>query len=113
MSELTKFECDVSGEWFGAKNDVLEFEIRSHIRGSPFEMRERTVHISLEVFDGYDIPAPHRLKYVGVKDREIVGAALGYNPHHGDLYYEYEERNNVMTEKYESFFNFVEEEIMY
>lgn len=114
MSELTKFECDVSGDWFGAKNDVVEFEIRRLVRNSPFEISERKVHVSLDVLDDYAVTPPIHLEYVGVKDREVVGASIGYRKSVGDdLYYEYEERGSVMMEKYEPFFQFVEDEIVY
>lgn len=112
MSELTKFECDVSGEWFGAKNDVVEFEIRRY-RHSPFEISKRTVHISLDVLSEYAVSAPTRLEYVGVEEGEVVGASIGYNPYNGDIYYEYEEREGIMLDQYEPFWQFVEEEILY
>lgn len=113
MSELTKFECDVSGEYFGAKNDVIEFEVRRHVRNSPFQVSKRKVHISLEVLTDLALNPPHLLKYVGVKDGEVVGASIGHNPTHSDLYYEYEERGSFMLEGNEAFFQFVEDEILY
>lgn len=112
MSELTKFECDASGKLFGVKNDVIEFEIRRHVRSS-FEMSERTVHISLNVLSDKALNEPHMLKYVGVEEGEVVGASIGYNPTHGSIYHEYEERGNYMIEQYEDFFKFVEDEILY
>ena len=118
MSEETKFVCDVTGEQYGALNagdGLIDFEIRRHIGGSPFEVSTREVHISIdEVTKEVGYWVPEHIKYVGVKDREIVGASVGFRPGmRGEMTYPYKERGDVTMDKYEDFFKFVEEHVMY
>jgi hypothetical protein len=112
MGEVTVFECDVTGDRFGAKNHVLEFDIRRHGSG-PFEVRERTVHISVEAtLDVVDGGVPSRIDYVGIEDGEIVGAVIpiGYGKEKTATW---RERDDVVIDSYEEFFQFVEKEVLY
>lgn len=118
MAELTKFECDVTGDLYGSLNagdGVEEYEIRSIYSGRPFEVRTRTVHISHNYLSdnfGY-IEWPRDIKYIGVKDGEVQGICMGYRSSGGEETYTYEKRDNVMTKKYEKFFIFLEDEVIY
>lgn len=113
MSEIVKFECNATGAVFGARNDLYEFSIKTQRGKSPFENRERDIHFSLEWMESKDFSFPHNLVYVGVRDGEIKGAKMTYRMHGEEEYQEWEERGNVMTEKYEEFFKFVEENLVY
>lgn len=119
MTKREKYECDVTGELFGAKNDVLEFEIRRHRAGSPFNVWKETVHISMEaISEEVGGSWPRRLKYLGVKrgddGEEIVGMCSGYRPRiDEDVHYKYERRDSVVISQHEAFFQFVEEELLY
>ena len=78
MAEVTLFECDACGDRYGARNDVLDFELRWHPAGRPFEARSRSVVLcDLCLEDETDAPAPARIEYVGASEGEIVGAAAG------------------------------------
>lgn len=113
MSEITKFECDVTGEYYGAKNNVMEFEIRKHDAISPYEIRKETVHIAFHTFQEYDIPYPARIKYLAHEDGEIVGVKMGFIDSENELYYKYKKREHIMTDRLETFMEFVEEHILY
>lgn len=108
MGELTVYECDLTGRRFGAKNDVLEFEVRRH-RHSPFAISTRTVHVDFEALDG--VPhVPVHLVFVGVEDGYIVGAAVRRGDGGGVPYHE---RDSPVISHYEPFFELVEDEILY
>lgn len=111
MGEVTLYECDVTGERFGARNDVVEFDVRRH-RHSPFATIDRTVHLSMDVLDEIDGSVPSGLEYVGVEDRAIVGAcmATGFRPNQSAQWYD---RDSVVIDHYEQFFQFVEREVLY
>ncbi|WP_226041234.1 hypothetical protein [Natrinema sp. DC36] len=114
MTVVNLFECNVSGYRFGAKNDVVEFDIIRQRSGYPFETYNETVHISLDVLDENGFMYPSGVEYVAVErdeeSEEIVGmkADLGSTGGH-----EYFERDSVLIDHYESFFRFVEEEMLY
>ena len=110
MGELTIFECDVTGERFGARNDVVEFDVRQHRSASPFEVYTRTIHLSEEALDEFQGMYPRGLEYVGVQDGEVAGAklAVGSNDHT-----QWEPRDSVLLESYEQFFEFLETEVLY
>lgn len=121
MTKREKYECDVTGEVYGAKNagdGVIEFEVRRH-RNSSFEVSKKTVHISMDKLTeevGHSYPT--MLKYIGVVSTEdgekIVGMCSGYRAGiDSDVHYEYDERGSYMTSSYEPFLEFVEREILY
>ena len=109
--ERSVFECDVTGERFGAKNDVLEFDVRRH-GYTPFEISQRTVHIAAEALDEVDGMVPSRIDYVGVKDGRIVGIVLPSGSGQ-DKIAPWRERDSVVIDHYEEFFRFLEQEALY
>ena len=120
MTERTKYECDVTGELYGAKNagdGVMEVEIRR--QRTPFEISKETVHISMDkLTEEIGHAWPTRMKYIGVKRGEdgekIVGMCNGFHPsYNDDVHYKYEERDSVVIDHYEKFFQYIEEEILY
>lgn len=122
MSERTKYECDVTGELYGAKNagdGVMEFEIRRHRANSPFNVSKETVHISMDkLIKSIGNAWPQRVEYLGVErgenGEEVVGMCSGFRTGiDEDVHYQYNERGDVVMETYEPFFEFVEEEILY
>jgi len=110
MSEHTVFECDLTGERFGAKNFVVEFEARRHRGQSPFEILSQTIHLSDEALGEFDGLYPSGLEYVGVQDGEVVGAKLIVGSNDGA---QWEPRDSVLLDSYEAFFEFLEEEVLY
>lgn len=122
MTKREKYECDVTGELYGAKNagdGVLEFSIRRHRANSPFEITEETVHVSMDkLSEEVGTSWPKRLRYLGVERGDegemVVGMCNGYRPGMGDdVHYKYEGRDSVVIDHYEPFFEFVEEELLY
>lgn len=117
MSEITLFECDVTGERYGAKNDVYEYEIRQHRAQSDFEVITRTIHIGIEAFDDLDIthiPSSGRTEYIGVKDGEVAGIAMEFGPSMVQAeVVKWKSRDDVVIDHYEPFFQFLEEEVLY
>jgi disulfide oxidoreductase YuzD len=113
MSEHTVFECDVTGERFGARNDVFEVGVKRRWSHNPFNVYEYDIHLSDQALDDAEEQLGRRLsgqvaylEWVGVVDGQIVGAAL--QTRDGDP--QYRERGDVVIESYESIFNYLEEE---
>jgi len=122
MTKREKYECDVTGELYGAKNagdGVIEFEIRRHRGNSPFNVSKETVHISMDkLCEEIGNTWPQRVKYLGVErgedGEEVVGMCNGFKPNlEKDVHYKYEERESVVIDHYEPFFQFVEDEFLY
>lgn len=119
MAELTKFECDITGEVYGAKNagdGVLEFEIRRH-RHSEFEVSKRKIHISNDCLedclDSHYVSVPTTIEYIGVEKGEVVGGVFPYRNNNNKMVGSYRERGDVTITKYEPFFELLEEEVIY
>lgn len=125
MTEYPVFECNVTGDRFGAKNDVIEFDIRRH-GNNEFDLRSRTVHISLDALeaaarDGDVGVIPRHVEYVGVKEGQIVGAALQRQVHSSMVFpnpedaskINWHDRDSGKIDHHEAFFEFVEEEVLY
>jgi len=116
MTDQTIFECDVTGNRFGAKNDVFEYEIRR--RSTPFEVWSETVHISDEAIDdsdvGYFVPRCYDVDYIGVVNEQVVGMkySLGSAPTESESP-QWLERDTVVIEQYEPFFEFLDTEVLY
>lgn len=119
MSEITVFECDVTGERFGAKNDVYEYELRRRRTNSPFECYSETVHVSDAAFEDADLKAHYRVpsvvrtEYIGVtKDEEgnerVAGIMIEVN---GTVHWY--ERDHTVVDSHVPFFEFLEEEVLY
>ena len=68
-----------------------------------------------ELTDNVGNAWPQRIKYLGVKMGDVVGMCYGYKPNirSSDLAYPYEERDSVVIDHYEPFFQYVEEEVIY
>lgn len=106
MGEQTVFECDVTGERFGARNDVWEVPIRRRWSSSPFEVHEYDVHFCDEALEDSDVPValvPSQVEYVAVEGREVVGIKP-----EGEYY----PRDGVMADHYEPFFEWLESEVL-
>lgn len=114
MSEVTLYECDVTGERYGAKNDVYEYEIKKRRANSPFDSYKRTIHLANEAFEPtdlkthYHVPSPSKVHYIGVNDGEVVGILIDIN---GSAHWK--ERDDVVVESHVPFFKFLEEEVLY
>lgn len=122
MTKREKYECDVTGEMYGAKNagdGMMEVEIRRRRANSPFEVSKETVHISMnKLCEEVGNSWPQRVKYLGVErgeeSEEVVGICSGFKGGMGEeLRYNYEERDSAIFDHYEPFFKFIEEEILY
>lgn len=107
MGEVTVFECDVTGERFGARNDVVTIGVKRRWSHNPFRVHEYAVHLSDAAIEEHDVQIGQLqfLAYVAVEGRDIVGAATGEGS-------EYLERGNVLIESYEHVFEFLEEEVI-
>jgi hypothetical protein len=109
VSEHTVFECDVTGERFGARNYVAEFDIKSHRSTSPFEIITRTIHLSDDALDRFDGMTPSGVEYIGVEDGEVVGAKLIVGTNDAASW---EDRDSVLLDSYEGFFEYLESEVL-
>ena len=123
MGEITKFECDITGELYGALNaddGCYEYELRRYSSHSPFKTIERKVHFSQnalqeEISNRVDfsnafaaIPNDMGVEYIGVEGGKVSGMMIEI----GDCI-QWEKRNGVILDSYEPFFQFLEEEIIY
>lgn len=113
MTERTIFECDVTGERFGAKNDVLEIGVKRRPAHSPFDIHEYDLHLSDEALDD----APYHitgLKYVTVEAGEILGCGVSMksDSYSRDRHVQYYDRDDVVVEHYEDSFAWLEEELL-
>jgi len=110
MAEITLFECDVTGERFGAKNDVVTIGVKRRWSNDPFSVHEYDVHLSDEAVEDSDVSISQlqHLEYVCLDGREIVGAATKNRD--GDPVYR--ERDDVVMESNEPAFEFLEEEVI-
>lgn len=112
MGERTVFECDVTGETYGARNDVLDFELRRHV--TPFEIRSRDVCVSEDALDQVEGMVPTGVEYVGIDGNEIVGMCHTYRTGGGgNVTTQWDDRDSVVIEQYEEFFQFIEREVVY
>lgn len=117
MSEWTVFECDVTGERFGAKNDVMEFDVVRR-RSNGWDTHSEVVHISFDEMDERGVHYPGKFKRVFVErgdegDERIVAAEYRRGMWIDDVT-KFEERDSVLFgDIEESFFQFVEEEVLY
>jgi len=111
MSKITLYECNVCGDRFGAANDVLHFEVRRHRKGRPFENTISNVTICNPDLAGFDGEIPTRIEYLGVEDSEIVGGVfpVGYD---GDDWAPYTGRDNARLSAFDSFFQYVETDVL-
>ena len=112
MSRITLYECDVCGDRFGAKNDVLHFEVRRRRTGRPFEKTVSNGTICNPDLTDFDGDIPTRIDYLGVEDGEIVGGVfpVGYD---GDDWAPYTGRDNSRLAAFDSFFQYVENEVLH
>lgn len=114
MTKLNKFECDATGRTYGAKNDVMELDVRRQKNRSPFEVFTRTVHVGMSVLDEHDVMYPGEMEYVGVEfddgSEAVVGASMEYG---SDSVQQYRSREDIGMGHYEKFFTFLEEEVLY
>ena len=111
MSRIALYECDVCGDRFGAKNDVLHFEVRRHRGGSPFEITTETLTICYRDLSDFDDDIPTRIDYVAVDRGEILGGVfpVGYGD---EKRAPYTERDNSRLAAFDSFFEYVENEVL-
>lgn len=107
MAELTKFECDVTGNVFGAKNFVYEVPVRRANQTTPFGYSERIIHLCSKAVENIEGEIPVRTEYLKVEKGEIQGGLI--KEHDEDSYYKLREYMN----EYEEFFQFLEEEVLY
>lgn len=106
MTEITLFECDVTGERLGVKNDVLEYEIRKAYNHKPFDPSIWVIHIDLD-YEGIPYPNPSCFdtRYIGVSSEgKIQGIFMD-----GKWY----DRGSKITKQYEEFYQFLEDEVLY
>lgn len=121
MTEVTLFECNVTGERYGAKNDVVEFDLIRRRAASPWETYTETVHVSMMALDEHDVRYPSGIQYLGVErdgdgGERVAGMCStfrGPRPMGSDRVEQYHERDSVVISHYESFFELVEAEVLY
>lgn len=111
MTTKPTYECDVTGKTFESKSDTLEFEVKRH-GPSPFEINSRTVHISKEALNEFDGRPPIKLEYIGVEEGEILGAVIptGIDSVSPTVY---RERDDMVIDHFEPFFQLIEEEVLF
>jgi len=113
MSEWTVYECDVTGERFGASNDVLGYELRR--QHTPFEIRAETIHVSNDALaeDGVTrTPITSKVAYIGVERTEDGEKVAGLAWDNG-VQNTWKKRGSTMVETYEPFFQLLDEEVLY
>lgn len=110
MTERTVFECNVTGDRFGARNDVTEIQVKRRWSHMPFRVHEHTAHVSDAALDEHDVPlgALQNISYVTVEDDELVGAATRSSDGEG----RYRERDSVVIDHYEPVFQFIEQQVI-
>lgn len=111
MTEQSVFECDATGEQFGARNDVSEFGIkRQTSKHNPFQIHSHTVHISNDKLSEFSF-VPGRVEYLGVN---VTGSVIGVKMQVGtNDAAEWRSREDVVIDQYEEFFQFIEDEVLY
>lgn len=121
MGEVKIFECEVTGDRFGAKNDVIEFDIVRR-RDNGWDTWSRTCHISNEALEENKLYGRFNLGrftrlFVEREDGEskIVAAECSRRRTDGSgTYKEFTKRDDVLVADWdERFFQFVEEEVLY
>lgn len=119
MSEHTVFECELTGDRFGALNDVYALPLRHRRTADPVKVTERTVHLSIdavsehEVISTASIPSGN-LEYIGVIEGEVVGMRLkGPKDQMGHRGSRWHDRDSVVIDHYERFLSWFEKEVLY
>lgn len=109
MTKLSVFECDLTGERFGARNDVIEIEVKRRWSHNPFGVATYTVHVNPEAVrdvEDYHVRVGElqHIRTVGIEDNEIMGAVTGDDG--------YRPRDDVVIDHHEEAFQFIEEELV-
>jgi len=133
MSEWTVYECDVTGERYGASNDVLGYELRrlrlrtakplprrlrvakSPTQHTPFEIRSEIIHVSNDALAENGVASPpitSKIAYIGVERTEDGEKVAGLAWDNG-VQNSWRERGSTMVETYEPFFQLLDEEVLY
>lgn len=120
MGEITVFECDVTGDRFGARNDVFEIGVKRRSPRNPFDVTEYDLHISDRGLDeGPDKCArlTTNVEYVAFDagDREIIGYGVSVksDSYSTGRHVEYRERGDAVGgDRYEPLFAWLESEVI-
>lgn len=117
MTEESVYTCDLTGETFTEREDVVAVPVREHGR-HPFVVHEREVHLSKEELSerlprlavprGYGEEGFVGIEYTD-EGVEVVGHCMPTSSSSGSgTYVEYEERGGAVGQHYEPFFELLE-----
>lgn len=109
MARIEIFECDVTGDRYGALNageGVYDFTVKEQSLRSPYDVREREYHVSHdEIPDNCITPSVTKLDYIGFHPRNEIEGMKYRN--------QWRERGRAVTGLYEEFFQFLEDEVLH
>lgn len=116
MTEKSVYECNLTGETIPDETEVLTVPLRRHAR-HPFSVHEQEIHLSKEELEERlpRLARPHGFGekgFVGIEygddGVEVVGYCIPYTGSHGRTVAQYEERDAVVGDHYEPFFELLE-----